>query len=72
MDNICEREAMAFGYGLRFLYWKMVLVVLRYLTGCELTYCTSTLSVYWIVVFGRLLGYWIVIVVIGLKLLVYW
>ena len=35
----------------------MVLVVLRCLTGCELTYCTSTLSVYWIVVFGRLLGY---------------
>ena len=61
MDNICEREAMAFGYGLRFLYWKMVLVVLWCLTGCELTYCTSTLSVYWIVVFGRLLGYWIVI-----------
>ena len=45
----------------------MALVVLRCLTGCELTYCTSTLSVYWIVVFGRLLGYWIVMEVTGLK-----
>ena len=83
MENTCLREALAFGDGLEFLYWKMVLVVLRCLTGCELTYCTSTLSVYWIVVFGRLLGYWIVvfgrllgywivIMVIGLKLVVHW
>ena len=72
MENTCLREALAFGDWLEFLYWKMVLVVLRCLTGCELTYCTSTLSVYWIVVFGRLLGYWIVMEVTGLKLLVYW
>ena len=71
MDNICEREAMAFGYGLRFLYWKMVLVVLWCFSGCEVTYYTSTLSVYWIVVFGKLYDYWIVIVVIGLKLVVH-
>ena len=61
MENTCLREALAFGDGLEFLYWKMILVVLRRLTGCEMTCFTSTLSVYWIVVFGRLLGYWIVI-----------
>ena len=72
MDNICEREAMAFGYELRFLYWKMVLVVLWCFSGCEVTYCTSTLSVYWIVVFGKLYDYWIVMEVIGLKLVVYY
>ena len=53
MDNICEREAMAFGYGLGFLYWKMALVVLCCFGGCEVIYCTGTLSMYWIVVLGR-------------------
>ena len=72
MENTCLREALAFGDGLEFLYWNMVLVVLRCLTGCELTCFTSTLSVSRIVVFGRLLGYWIVMEVTGLKLLVYW
>ena len=72
MDNICEREAMAFGYGLRFLYWKMALVVLWCFSGCEVTYCTGTLSAYWIVIFDRLYDYWIVMEVIGLKLFVYW
>ena len=71
MDNICEREAMAFGHGLGFLYWKMILVVLCCFSGCEVTYYTNILSVYWIVVFGRLYDYWIVIVVISLKLVVY-
>ena len=72
MENTCLREALAFGDWLEILYWKLVLVVLWCLTSCELTCFTSTLSVYWIVVFGRLLGYWIVMEVTGLKLLVYW